>query len=239
LRLYRLTDNFLGWGIGFVITLKNISKSYQNIVLKNINWTIQSGEFVYVVGDSGAGKTTLLKLLYGEETPSGGSIEILGKSLLGSDSHTIQAVRRKIGVVFQDLRLIDELSVLDNVLLSLEVAEGTQKHHVRAIDHVLQQVGLQKFSKKKVKTLSGGEQARVAFARAFVRQPSVLIADEPTANLDQEYTWKLMDLFQKAHHRGTTVVLATHDKEIVRRLRSRACVLKDGKLNVESSLCFY
>lgn len=209
-------------------------------VLENVNLTIQKGEFVYVVGDSGAGKTTLLKLLYGEEGANAGSVEVLGQKLNRIDSSRLQRLRRKIGVIFQDLRLIEELTSYDNVALALETAGVPDRRSWRhAIEESLGMVGAAAFAKKKVKTLSGGERQRVAAARAIVRQPLLLIADEPTGSLDREHTWSLMDLFQKLHLRGATVLIATHDREIVRRVRRRSCVLKSGKLVIEDGLCMF
>ena len=215
-------------------------------VLENVNHSIQQGEFVYVIGDSGAGKSTLLKMLYGEERPNRGMVEIMGQDMGRVNDGTLQALRRRIGVIFQDLRLIDELPVYDNVALSLEAAgeavsaglkgRGSWK---KACSDVLHAVGLMSVAKKIVSTLSGGERQRVAAARALIRQPEILIADEPTGALDRDHTWSLMDLFQKLHLRGTTVILATHDREIVRRVRRRSCILKSGKLVVEDGVCIF
>lgn len=233
-----------------MIALAGVTKNYasaqkQSSVLENVSLKIGRGEFLYVVGDSGAGKTTLLKMLYGEETPNQGSISILGQDLSKADSGRIQALRRRMGVIFQDLRLIEELSAYDNVALSLETAGDASPSRIphfsmkRAIDESLAMVGAGSFSKKKVKSLSGGERQRVAAARAIVRQPEILIADEPTGSLDREHTWSLMDLFQKIHLRGATVIIATHDREIVRRVRRRSCVLKSGKLVIEEGICLF
>jgi cell division transport system ATP-binding protein len=226
-----------------LIQLTGVSKAYaapqnKSSVLDNVSLKIGKGEFVYVVGDSGAGKTTLLKMLYGEESPSRGAVEVMGVNLTEADSGRIQALRRRVGVIFQDLRLIEELTAYDNVALSLETADQLKLSR-RAIDEALGLVGAAGFSKKKVKALSGGERQRVAAARAIVRQPELIIADEPTGSLDREHTWSLMDLFQKMHLRGATVVIATHDREIVRRVRRRSCVLKAGKLVVEEGICLF
>lgn len=232
-----------------MIHLTGVSKAYaasqnNSSVLDNVNLKIGKGEFVYVVGDSGAGKTTLLKMLYGEELPSRGSIEVMGLDLAKTDSSRIQALRRRVGVIFQDLRLIEELSAFDNVALSLETSDGpssklSRSSWKRAIEESLAMVGAGVFAKKKIKALSGGERQRVAAARAIVRQPELIIADEPTGSLDRDHTWSLMDLFQKMHLRGATVVIATHDREIVRRVRRRSCVLKSGKLVIEEGICLF
>lgn len=227
-----------------MITLTGISKAYSaggQIILENVNLKINRGDFLYVVGDSGAGKTTLLKMLYGEEKPNRGAIEFNGQDITKMDAFKLQNLRRKMGVIFQDLRLIDELTSYDNVALALEsvkVETGVQNMK-RAIQDALMVVGATAFAHKKVKTLSGGERQRVAAARAVVRQPEILIADEPTGGLDRDQTWNLMDLFQKLNLRGTTVLIATHDREIVRRVRRRSCVLKSGKLMVEDGICMF
>jgi cell division transport system ATP-binding protein len=229
-----------------LITLSGVAKAYPErpAVLENVNLTIGRGEFMYVVGDSGAGKTTLLKLLYGEEKPSRGSITVMGQDLAKADSTRLQAMRRRMGVIFQDLRLIDELNAYDNVALALETSMDVPRggrgfSAKRAIDEAIAMVGAANFAKKRTAALSGGERQRVAAARAIVRQPEILIADEPTGSLDREHTWSLMDLFQKIHLRGATVVIATHDREIVRRVRRRSCVLKAGKLVVEDGICMF
>lgn len=233
-----------------MITFTGVTKNYSSPqkshpVLENVSLKINKGDFLYVVGDSGAGKTTLLKMLYGEERPNRGVVEVFGQDIAKMDSGRIQALRRRIGVIFQDLRLIEELSAYDNVALSLETAGDFAARKVpnfnakRAIEESLAMVGAGSFAKKKVCALSGGEKQRVAAARAIVRQPEILIADEPTGSLDREHTWSLMDLFQKLHLRGATVLIATHDREIVRRVRRRSCILKSGKLVVEEGICMF
>lgn len=222
-----------------LISLQGVSKHFQGAVFENVSLKISKGEFVYIVGDSGAGKTTLLKLLYGEERPTQGSVQVFGQDVLRADTDMLQAIRRKIGVIFQDLKLIEDLTVADNVALSLETADLTRTDKKRALDETLALVGLGKMANKKVKLLSGGEKQRVAAARALVRKPEILIADEPTGSLDREHTWSLMDLLQKIHLRGTTVLLATHDREIVRKVRRRSFVLKGGRLTVEEGICLF
>jgi cell division transport system ATP-binding protein len=225
-----------------MIRLTQVFKSYQSPVLENVQFTLNRGEFVYLVGDSGAGKTTFLKMLYGEEKPQRGSIEVLGEDLTTISPDKLQLLRRKVGVIFQDLKLIEDLSTYDNVALGLEFSEksggfwGTNTYRQK-IEQALGLVGAQKLEKKKVKLLSGGERQRVAAARAIVRQPELILADEPTGSLDRDLTWSLMDLFQKLHLRGTTVLVATHDREIVRRVRRKSWILKSGKLISEDGLC--
>jgi cell division transport system ATP-binding protein len=229
-----------------MIALTGVYKNFGSPVLENVNLRIQRGEFVYVIGDSGAGKTTLLKMLCGEERPTRGHVEVMGTDIIRAGADDLSRLRRRVGVIFQDLRLIEEASVRDNVALSLETA-GSDLHEQlkgrgawrRAIDEAINAVGLMPMVNKAVQGLSGGEKSRVGAARALVRQPTLLIADEPTGALDRDHTWSMMDLFQKLHLRGTTVVLATHDREIVRRVRRRSCILKSGRLVVEDGVCIF
>jgi len=223
-----------------MISLSGVSKRYQNAVFENVNLTIRKGEFVYVVGDSGAGKTTLLKLFYGEEKPSNGLVQVFGVNLSQASTETVQAVRRKLGIIFQDLKLIDELSVADNISLGLDDSEKLSGPERQArIKETLNLVGLSQLAKKKVALLSGGEKQRVAAARALVRKPEIIIADEPTGSLDRDHSWQLIDLLQKLHLRGITVVVATHDREIVRRARRKSFILKSGRLMVEEGVCLF
>lgn len=221
-----------------MISLSSVSKTYPNggsPVFDNVSLKINKGEFLYIVGDSGAGKTTLLKLLCGEERPTRGVVNVFGEDLARAQPEKMQTLRQRIGVIFQDLRLIDELSAYDNVALALRTGSGA--YSGRAVDEALAMVGLGKKSGKCTGSLSGGERQRVAAARAIVRQPEILLADEPTGSLDREHTWGLMDLFQKLHLRGTTILVATHDREIVRRVRRRSCILKGGRLMLEEGVC--
>ncbi len=240
-----------------MISLTGIYKTYNGLqpglrpgagttVLDNVNLRIQRGEFIYVIGDSGAGKSTLLKMLVGDEKPNRGQVEVLGLDLGHADEGLLNKLRRRVGIIYQDLRLIEELSVQDNILLSLETAADEVRDQLRrrsawkrACEDALHAVGLMPYAKKAVSALSGGEKSRVAAARALIRQPELLIADEPTGALDRDHTWSLMDLFQKLHLRGTTVILATHDRDIVRRARRRSCILKSGKLVVEDGVCIF
>ncbi len=223
-----------------MIELKSVSKTFNQTILENVNLTIPKGDFLYLVGESGAGKTTLIRLLSGELKPTKGSVSVLGQDLAHIDFTKLQMLRRKMGIIFQDLKLIDDLNVFDNILLSLDLAyENAPKGSAairKTIDEVLLMVGMSKMASKKVKVLSGGEKQRVAIARAIVRKPEILLADEPTAGLEREQTWALMDLLQKFHAKGMTVVFATHDREIVRRIRRRSCVLKSGKIALEEGI---
>ncbi|MGE4234239.1 MAG: cell division ATP-binding protein FtsE [Bacteriovoracia bacterium] len=225
-----------------MIRLTGVTKAYSSSsVLTNVSFAINKGEFVYVVGDSGAGKTTLLKMLYGEEAPSRGVVEVMGQDIAKAGAGLLQQIRRRIGIIFQDLRLVDELSVYDNIAFSLEISGQDQRKvsQKKMIEDTIQLLSLGKIAKKKVHLLSGGERQRVAAARAVVRQPEMVIADEPTGSLDREQSWNLMDLFQKLHMRGTTIVIATHDREIVRRVRRRSCILQSGRLVMEDGICIF
>ncbi len=223
-----------------IVSMTGVIKNYgSQMVLNNINLNIQKGEFVYVVGDSGAGKSTLLKMIYGEEQPTRGGVEIFGNDVVKSGFDKNQLMRRKIGVIFQDLRLIEEMSAYDNVALSLRLAGDAAQYSGQSIAEALSTVGLSSMQNKKVSSLSGGERQRVAAARAIVRKPEILIADEPTGSLDKDHTWNLIDLFQKLNLKGTTIIVATHDREIVRRIRKRSYILKGGKLVMEEGICLF
>ncbi|HRK03185.1 MAG TPA: ATP-binding cassette domain-containing protein, partial [Oligoflexia bacterium] len=208
-----------------MIALTSVSKTYPQSagpVFDNVTLKINKGEFLYIVGDSGAGKTTLLKMLCGEETPTRGTVQVFGEDISKMAFEKVQATRRRIGVIFQELRLVEDLTAYDNVALALHAAGDTERYSKRAIDEALALVNLSRLAHKKVAGFSGGEKQRVAAARAIVRQPEILLADEPTGSLDRDHTWSLMDLFQKLHLRGTTILVATHDREIVPRVRRRS-----------------
>lgn len=229
-----------------LLALNQVSKEYggnsraHRPILNKINLKIQKGDFLYVVGDSGAGKTTLLRMIYGEIEPTEGEVEWMGKKASRLNSREKNEVMNKTGFIFQDLRLVDELTAQENVALALDAADSVQKKNgQRVIQECLGLVGASSFAWKKIKDLSGGEKQRVAAARALVKNPEILLADEPTGSLDREYTWSLMDLFQKLHYRGVTVILATHDREIVRRVRRKSCILKDGRLTLEDGICLF
>ena len=226
-----------------MITLKGVSKWYhgQSRVLDQVNLELKRGDFLYVVGGSGAGKSSLLRMIATEEAPSSGSVSLFGYDLLTVPTPTLRTIRRSLGYVPQNIRLIPDLSVFDNVALSLSLTgRGVVLKEARArIGELLDCLGLSAKRDKLGRTLSGGEAQRVAVARALARAPELIIADEPTGAQDKEYTWSLMDLFLKANLTGRTVVVATHDREIVRRVRKRCAVLKGGHIVVEDGLCIY
>ena len=215
-----------------MIRLKNVSKLYPpNVVgLDGISLHVQPGEFVSIVGKSGTGKSTLAKLLFAEERPSRGVIEIGGWDITHIHDRDIPLLRRQIGVVFQDFKLLQKKTVYENVAFALQVA-GVRPRRIReVVPQVLDIVNLGNKLARYPKQLSGGEQQRVAIARALVHSPKMLIADEPTGNLDTLNSREIMDLLKKINEFGTTIVLVTHDREMVNRLRRRVITLEDGKI---------
>lgn len=215
-----------------MIQIYNLTKSYQKDTSALIDLTLRipKGDFVYITGPSGAGKSTLLKLLYAAEKPSRGQILIDGKNLTRMTMKKVALVRRRLGIVFQDFKLINTRSIFENVAFPLEV-QGKKRYEVSSkVYQALKHVGLEHKLKKFPLELSGGEQQRVAIARALVIDPQILIADEPTGNLDPEVTLEIMDLFKGANARGTTILLATHDRDMIRRFPRRTLALEQGRL---------
>lgn len=215
-----------------MITFKNVSKIYANkkAALEKINLDIKQGEFVCVVGHSGAGKSTIIKLINREEEPSEGQI-IIGKiDYEDFPKRNVPFLRRKIGIVYQDFKLLPKKSVFENVAYALEVAGVSNKEIRERVPKILQLVGLLKNAKCTPDELSGGERQRVAIARALVHQPRILIADEPTGNLDPKNAWEIIDLLLKINSFGTTVFLTTHNKDIVDKLQKRVITLQKGKI---------
>lgn len=215
-----------------MIELVNVSKTFSDgyKALKNINIKIDNGEFVFLVGPSGAGKSTLIKLLLKEIDPDQGNIIINGKDVTKLKRREIPFLRRSIGVVFQDFRLLQEKTVYENVAFAMEVVEAPPKEIRRQVPIILSLVGLSKKSNLYPSQLSGGEQQRVSLARAIVNGPSILIADEPTGNLDPDTSWEVMKSLNEINHRGTTVLMATHAKDIVDAMRKRVIAIEDGTI---------
>ncbi|MHB8918540.1 MAG: cell division ATP-binding protein FtsE [Desulfocucumaceae bacterium] len=215
-----------------MINFYNVSKLYPNgaKALNDISLTIQKGEFVFLVGPSGAGKTSLIKIIFREELPSRGQALFNGKNIARLKGREISYLRRKIGMVFQDFRLLPQKSVFENVAFAMEVIGSSKKDIKNRVPLVLESVGL--LDKKGVlpSELSGGEQQRVCIARAIVNRPSVLIADEPTGNLDPDTAWDLMKLLEEINRTGTTVIMATHAREIVDTMKKRVVAMSDGKV---------
>jgi cell division transport system ATP-binding protein len=215
-----------------MIELKDVYKTYPNGVLavNGINVKIRQGEFVYVVGPSGAGKSTFIKMMYREERPSKGTILINGIDLSQMKDKKVPILRRNIGVVFQDYKLLPTLTVYENIAFALEVIEENPKTIKKRVMEVLDLVKLKHKARFLPTELSGGEQQRVSIARSIVNKPKVVIADEPTGNLDPETTWEIMDIFKEINDRGTTVVMATHNKDIVNTLKRRVIAIEGGKI---------
>lgn len=215
-----------------MIVLKNVSKRYKSDVmaLSNINLRIDKGEFVFLVGPSGAGKSTLVKMLLKEIEPTQGRIMIDSKNITNIHRRKVPYLRRKIGVVFQDFRLLPNNTVYENVAFAMEIVEATPKEIRRNVPTILSLVGLSSKAKSYPEQLSGGEQQRVSIARAIINNPPILIADEPTGNLDPETSWEIMRLLRQINRRGTTIVMATHAKEIVDMMQQRVIALEKGQV---------
>ena len=215
-----------------MITINNVSKVYPNgsQAVKNISLQIEKGEFVFIIGSSGSGKSTLIKMLMKELDPSSGEIIINGINTTKMNRSQIPYLRRNLGIVFQDFRLLPKKTVYENVAFAMRVTEASSRHIARNVPTVLSLVGLQNKSRAYPNELSGGEQQRTALARAIVNNPPILIADEPTGNLDPETAWDIMYLLDEINKRGTTVVVATHASDIVDEMQKRVVMLKHGNI---------
>jgi len=210
--------------------MQDVWKTYQDgsHALRGISVQIDKDEFVYLVGPSGAGKSTFMKLIYREEVPTKGQIFVSGFNIGKLKQRKIPFVRRNIGVVFQDFRLLPKLNAYENVAFAMEVIEAPKKVIKRRVPEVLELVGLKHKMGSLPAQLSGGEQQRIAIARAIVNNPSVIVADEPTGNLDPETSWGIMKLLEEINFRGTTIVMATHNKDIVNSMRKRVIAIEQG-----------
>lgn len=215
-----------------MIDFINVSKEYSNGVkaLSNINIHIDKGEFVFIVGSSGAGKSTLIKLLLKEENPTEGKIYLNNMDITKVKNRRIPYIRRNIGVVFQDFRLLKNKTVYENVAFAMEIVGSSSKEIRRQVPMVLSMVGLSSKAHSYPDQLSGGEQQRVSIARALVNRPTILIADEPTGNLDPDTAWEIMGLLKEINRRGTTVLMATHARDIVNSMRRRVIALEKGRV---------
>lgn len=215
-----------------MIEFISVTKRYPNGVeaLKNTNLRIEKGEFVFLVGSSGAGKTTILKLLYRELLPTKGTVKVLGRDVVKFKKREIPLFRRNMGLVFQDFRLLADRNVYENVAFALRVIETPTREIKRRVMESLELVGLKEKIKSKPSELSGGEQQRISLARAIVNKPAIILADEPTGNLDPDTSVDIVNLLRVVNLRGSTVIMATHDQEIVDRLRKRVIEVEGGKI---------
>ncbi|MBQ0139310.1 MAG: cell division ATP-binding protein FtsE [Kurthia sp.] len=215
-----------------MIEMKNVVKKYPNgvIAIKGLSIEIRQGEFVYIVGPSGAGKSSFIKMMYREESATSGEIKVDGVNITKLKARDIPFLRRGIGVVFQDFKLLPRKNVYENVAFALEVIEKKPEEIRKRVMDVLRLVGLHRKARMFPDELSGGEQQRVAIARSIVNTPKVLIADEPTGNLDPETSWEIMRLFDEINARGTTIIMATHNKEIVNTMRKRVIAIENGQI---------
>ena len=213
-----------------IIVLENVSKSYTTgaPALDNVSLKIGKGEFVFIVGDSGSGKSTLIKLLLRELVATEGEIRVMGYDLNRIKHRNIPKFRRNLGVVFQDFRLLKEWNVYENVAFAQRIVEVPMKQVKRNVPAILSTVGLAGKYKAKPRQLSGGEQQRVALARALINRPTILLADEPTGNLDPKNSWEIMHLLEEINENGTTVIVVTHSKEIVNEMKKRVITMKKG-----------
>lgn len=215
-----------------MLEMIDVSKIYPggSVALHDINVRIEQGEFVFIVGPSGAGKSTFFKMLFREVLPSSGKVIVNGHDLVKMTDKEIPYFRRQLGIVFQDYRLLPDRTVYDNVAFAMQVIETPYRKIKRRVNDVLDLVGLRKRAHAYPTELSGGEQQRIAIARAIVNDPILLIADEPTGNLDPETSWEIMDIFREVNKSGTTIVMATHDREIVDEMEKRVIAIEHGHI---------
>jgi cell division transport system ATP-binding protein len=215
-----------------MITMENVTMRYPTgtEALKDVSLKIEDGEFVFIVGSSGSGKTTLIELLLGELSPTKGKITVAGFDYTKMKRRHIPKLRRKIGVVFQNFRLLKDRTVYENVAFAQRVIETPGRYIRRQVPQMLTLVGLADKYKSYPRQLSGGEQQRVALARALVNKPEIILADEPTGNLDPKNSWEIMNLLEEINLKGTTVVVVTHNKEIVNAMKKRVITIKKGEI---------
>ena len=215
-----------------LIRVDNVQKTYKNgvVALYDFNLSIQAGEFVFVIGASGSGKSTLIKMLYREEKPDKGSILIGGIDVSRLKDRKVYILRRKLGVVFQDFKLLPKLTVFENVAFAMEVFGYDKAQIQKRVLEVLDLVGLKNKVRQYPTQLSGGEQQRVVIARAIVNNPKLLICDEPTGNLDPDTSMEIMKVLENINNLGTTVIMATHDRNIVNKMGKRVIWIEDGRL---------
>ncbi|WP_363316637.1 MULTISPECIES: cell division ATP-binding protein FtsE [Phascolarctobacterium] len=215
-----------------MLRMENVSKVYPggSVALQDVDIHIKPGEFVFVVGPSGAGKSTFIKMLFREVLPTTGSIFVNGVDILSLTPKEIPYMRRQLGIIFQDYRLLPDRTVYENVAFAMQVIETPHRKIKRRVLNVLDLVGLRHRANAYPNELSGGEQQRIAIARAIVNDPILVIADEPTGNLDPETSWDIMEIFKEINASGTTIVMATHDKEIVDAMGKRVVAIEHGNI---------
>lgn len=215
-----------------MIHMRNICKQYDTgtVALDHVNVDIKKGEFVFIVGASGAGKSTFIKMLFREELPTSGKLMVNGHDVVHMEHREVPYLRRELGVIFQDYRLLPDKTVFENVAFAMQVIEAPRRLMQRSVNSVLDVVGLRDKYKCFPSQLSGGEQQRVAIARAIVNDPAIVIADEPTGTLDPDTSWDIMDIFKRINKAGTTIVMATHDRAIVDTMKKRVIAIENGQI---------
>ena len=215
-----------------MLIMSDVSKVYPggSMALQDVNVHIEPGEFVFVVGPSGAGKSTFIKMLFREVLPTTGSIFVNGMDILALSPKEIPFMRRQLGIIFQDYRLLPDRTVFENVAFAMQVIEAPHRKIKRQVMNVLDLVGLRHRANAYPNELSGGEQQRIAIARAIVNDPVFVIADEPTGNLDPETSWDIMEIFKEINSAGTTIVMATHDKDVVDAMGKRVIAIEQGRI---------
>lgn len=224
-----------------MITLKNVTKEYdkENTGLTNVSLDVEKGEFVFIVGKSGSGKTTLMKLLQKELEPTSGQIIVNGQNYKELKRKELPKLRRQMGMVFQDFRLLKDRTIFENVAFAQKVVEAPSRYIKRQVENMLDMVGLKDRMKAFPNELSGGEQQRVAIARALVNHPVLLLADEPTGNLDPVTAREIMELLSEINKKGTTVLVVTHNRELVNEMGKRVIQIEDGQIQQDEARGFY
>lgn len=226
---------------GPIIELDNVTKIYPtgSPALNGVSLSIERGEFVFIVGDSGSGKSTMIKLLLRELTATSGTVRVMGTDLSRIRHRKIPKFRRNLGIVFQDFRLLKDRNVYENVAFAQRIVETPNREIKKNVPSILATVGLAGKYKAKPKQLSGGEQQRVALARALVNNPTILLADEPTGNLDPKNSWEIMNLLEEINNNGTTVVVVTHNREIVNAMQKRVITMRKGVIVSDEEMGVY
>ncbi len=215
-----------------LIRVKNVLKQYKTGItaVYDLSLKVKKGEFIFIIGSSGSGKSTLIKMLYREERPNEGEIIIGGIDVAKLKNHKVYKLRRKLGIVFQDYKLLHKLTVYENVAFAIEILGLNQKEIREKTLKALELVGPKGKAKSYPDQLSGGEQQRVAIARAIVNEPKLLLCDEPTGNLDSKTSWEIMKVLENINNLGTTIIMATHDKEVVNKMKKRVIQIEAGKI---------